>query len=69
MHGKLASEHNFSGMGCNFRVFQGIVPGANKLQGFSGSSRVRWPPWEFTIIEKVYYMMSEYLQLISLHKS
>ena len=38
MHGKSASEHNFSGVGCNFRVFQGIFPGANKIPGFSWSS-------------------------------
>ena len=31
-------------MECNFRVFQGIFPGVNKIQGFSGSSRVCWPP-------------------------
>ena len=36
MCGKSASEHNFSGVGCNFRVFQGICPGANKIQGFQG---------------------------------
>ena len=47
MRGKSTSEHNFSGVGCNFRVFRGIFPGANKIQGFSGSSRgsrVCWPP-------------------------
>ena len=47
MRGKSASEHNFSWVGCNFKVFQGIFPGANKIQGFSGSSRVSrvsWPP-------------------------
>ena len=43
-HKKSASEHNFSGVGCNFRVFQGIFPGAKKTQGFSESSRVCWPP-------------------------
>jgi len=46
MHEKSASEHNFSRVGCNFRVFQGISPEANKIQGFSGSSRVSrvcWP--------------------------
>jgi len=49
MRGKFASEHNFSGVGRNFRVFKGIFPGANKIQGFSGSSRVSrvcWPPWK-----------------------
>jgi len=25
MHGKSASEHNCSGVGCNFRVFQGQI--------------------------------------------
>ena len=40
MHGKSASEHNFSGVGCNFRAFQGTFPGANKIQGLSESSRV-----------------------------
>ena len=44
MREKSASEHNFSGVGCNFRVFQGIFPGANKIQGSSGSSKVCWPP-------------------------
>ena len=34
MRGKSASEHNFSGVGCNFRVFQGIFPGANNIKGF-----------------------------------
>ena len=29
----------FSGVGYNFRVFQGIFPRAKKIQGFSGSSR------------------------------
>ena len=46
MPGKSASEHNFSGVCCNFRVFQGIFPG-EKIQGFSGSfrvSRVCWSP-------------------------
>jgi len=28
---KSASEHNFSEVGCNFRVFQGIFPRANKI--------------------------------------
>ena len=41
---KSASEHNFSGVDCNFRVFQGIYLGANKIKCFSGSSRVCWPP-------------------------
>ena len=36
MHRKSASEHNFSGVGCNFRVFQGIFVEANKIQGFQG---------------------------------
>ena len=36
MHGKSVSEHNFSGMGCNFRVLQGIFPGANKIQSLQG---------------------------------
>ena len=39
MHGKSASEHVFSGVGCNLRVL--------KMQGFSGTSRafrVCWPP-------------------------
>jgi len=47
VHGKSASKHNFSGMGCNCRVFQGTFPGANRIQGFSGTSRVSrvcWPP-------------------------
>ena len=33
---KSASEHNFSGVGCNVRVFQGISPWANTIQGFQG---------------------------------
>ena len=44
MHGKSLSEHKFLGVGCNFRVFEGIFPGVNKIQGFSGSSRVCRPP-------------------------
>ena len=40
MRGKSVSEQNFSGEGYNFRVFQGFFPGAKKIQGFSGSSRV-----------------------------
>jgi len=44
MLGKSASGHNFSGVDSNFRVFQGISPGANKIQGISGPSRVCWPP-------------------------
>ena len=40
---KSSSEHNFSGVYCNFRVFRGIFPGAHKIQGFSGSSRVCGP--------------------------
>jgi len=37
---KSDSEHTYSGMGCNFRGFQGIFPGAKKIQGFSGLSSV-----------------------------
>ena len=47
VHGQSASEHNFSGVGSNFRVFPDIFPGAKKIQSFSGSSRVSrvcWPP-------------------------
>ena len=47
MHRKSASEHNFSEVGCNFRVSQSISPRVNKIQVFSGSfmvSRVCWPP-------------------------
>ena len=36
MRGKSASEHSFSGVSCNFRVFQGMFPGANKIQGLPG---------------------------------
>jgi len=39
MRGKSASGHYFSGVEYNFRVFQGIFPGAKKIQGFSGSYR------------------------------
>ena len=45
---KSASEHSFSGKGCNIRVFQGIFPRAKKVHSFSGSFsvfRVCWPPW------------------------
>ena len=45
---KSASEHNLSGVGCNFRVSQGSFPGARKIQDFPGSSRafrVCWLPW------------------------
>ena len=45
--GKSASEHNVTGVSCNFRVFQSIFPGAKRIQGFSESSRVSrvsWPP-------------------------
>jgi len=45
MRGKSNSEHNFSGVGCNFRVFQGSFPGTNKIQGFSESSRIFWFCW------------------------
>ena len=34
MHGKSASENNFSGVGWNFRVFQGIFPGGKQHPGF-----------------------------------
>ena len=44
MRRKSTSEHKFSGVSCNFKVFQAIFPGANKIQGFSGSSRVFWSP-------------------------
>ena len=33
---KSASEHNLSGVGCNFRVFQGKFPEARKIQEFPG---------------------------------
>jgi len=36
MRGKSISEHNFSGVGCTFRVFQGIFPGAEKSRVFQG---------------------------------
>ena len=35
MHGKSVSEHNFSGMGCNFRVVQGQTQ-SMVYQGLSG---------------------------------
>ena len=41
---KSALEHNFSGMGCNSRVFKSIFPGAKKIQGSSRPSRVCWLP-------------------------
>ena len=34
--GKSASEHNFPGESCNFRVFQGILQRQRKIQGFQG---------------------------------
>ena len=37
--GESASEHYFSAVGCNFRVFQGIIPGAKKIQDFQGLPR------------------------------
>ena len=40
MRGKSVSEQHFSGVRYNVRVFQGIFPGAKKIQGFPGSSRV-----------------------------
>ena len=44
MHGKSASEYNFSGVGCNFRVFQGqrksrVFQG---LPGFAGHPDVNY---------------------------
>ena len=39
--GKSASKHNFSGLGCNFRVFQDNSRGKR----IPGSFRVGWPPW------------------------
>jgi len=36
MRGRSASEYYFSGVECNFRVFQGIFPGAKKIQGLPG---------------------------------
>ena len=44
---KAASEHNFSGVGFNFRAFQGISPGTNKIKCFSGSSRFVGHPARF----------------------
>ena len=40
MRGTSVSEQTFSGVSYTFRVFQGIFPGAKKIQGFPGSSRV-----------------------------
>ena len=34
MRGKSASEHNFLGVGCTFRVFQGTFPGAKNSRVF-----------------------------------
>ena len=39
MHRKVASEHNFYGVNCSLRAFQGIFKGAKKIQSFSESSR------------------------------
>ena len=36
MHGESALEHNFSGVGCNFRVLQGIFQGQTKSRVFQG---------------------------------
>jgi len=36
MRGKFASEHNFSGVGRNFRVFKGIFQGQTKSRDFQG---------------------------------
>ena len=33
---KSASEQNVSGVGCNFRVFEGSCPGTKKIQDFPG---------------------------------
>jgi len=45
MHRKSASGYNFPGVGWNFRVYQGTCPGAKKIHGFSGSSRVSMVYW------------------------
>ena len=36
MRGRSASEHIFSGVGCNFRVLWGIFLGVKKIQGLPG---------------------------------
>ena len=36
LDGKSASEHTFSGVGCNVRVFQGIFQGQRKSRVFQG---------------------------------
>ena len=36
MQGKSVAEQNISGADYNFRVFQGIFQGAEKIQGFQG---------------------------------
>ena len=33
---KSTSEQNLSGVGCNFRVFEGSFPGTKKIQDFPG---------------------------------
>ena len=43
MRGKSPSEHNFSGAGCNFRVFQGQTK-SRVFQGLLATLKIHMPP-------------------------